>query len=87
MAEGYPKVAKLIAEHEELPAPVCLNESAVIYLADKLIFNTEEVTLEERFARSREKCRDEGALLAHEKRFQLALWLREKIFAEENINE
>jgi putative nucleotidyltransferase with HDIG domain len=86
-AEGYPKVAKIIAEHEDLPEPACIDESAVVCLADKLILNTEEVSLEERFARSREKCRDEAARLAHAERFRLALWLREKIFVEEDVNE
>jgi putative nucleotidyltransferase with HDIG domain len=80
-AEGYPKVAKLIAEHEELPEPVYLDESAVVYMADKLILGTEEVTLEERFARSLEKCRDATARIAHEKRYQQALWLREQLFS------
>jgi hypothetical protein len=69
--------------HEDLPEPVRIDEAAVVYLADKLVVNTEEVTLEERFARSREKCRDEAARLAHEKRFRFALGLRERIFAEE----
>jgi hypothetical protein len=41
--------------------------------------------LEERFARSLEKCRDEGALIAHEKRRRLALWLREKIFGNYSV--
>jgi putative nucleotidyltransferase with HDIG domain len=81
IAEGYPKVAKVIAEHEELPEPAHLDESAVVYMADKLILGTEEVTMEERFSRSLEKCRDEPARLAHEKRFQQALWLREQIFS------
>jgi putative nucleotidyltransferase with HDIG domain len=87
IAEGYPTVAKIIAEHEDLPEPVRLDESAVVYFADKLILNTEEITLEERFVRSLEKCRSEEALLAHEKRLRQALRLREKIFAKENINE
>jgi putative nucleotidyltransferase with HDIG domain len=86
IAEGYPRVAKIIAEHEDLPEPVCLNESAVVYLADKMILNNKEVTLEERFARSLEKCRDKEAVLAHEKRFRLALGLREKILFQEKTN-
>jgi putative nucleotidyltransferase with HDIG domain len=85
-AEGYPKIAKIIAEHENLPEPVRLDESSVVYLADKLIINTEEVPLEERFARSLEKCRDEAAILAHEKRRRLALWLMEKICVQEREN-
>jgi putative nucleotidyltransferase with HDIG domain len=83
IAEGYPKVAKLIAEHEDLPVSPAgspLDESAVVYLADKLILGTEEVTLEERFARSLEKCRDKAARLAHEKRFRQALWVWERIY-------
>jgi putative nucleotidyltransferase with HDIG domain len=80
-AEGYPRVAKIIAEHEDLPEPVHLDESALVYLADKLILGTEEVTIEKRFARSLEKCPDEAARLAHDKRYQQALWLCEQIFS------
>jgi putative nucleotidyltransferase with HDIG domain len=87
IAEGYPLVAKVIGEHEQLPEIVSIDESAVVYLADKLILETQEVALEERFARSLEKCRDETARLAHEKRFKQALWLREKICAQGEHNE
>jgi putative nucleotidyltransferase with HDIG domain len=97
-AEGYPKIAKIIAEHEQLPARhgsstaragdsavLRLDESAVVFLADKMILGTEEVTLEERFARSREKCRDETAKLAHDERFRQALWLRENFFPGKDV--
>jgi putative nucleotidyltransferase with HDIG domain len=83
-AEGYPAVADIIAEHEDLGEPANLNEAAVVYLADKLILGTAEAGLEERFARSREKCGDEAARTAHAKRFRQALWLREQIFGNEN---
>ena len=87
-AEGYPKVAKIVAEHEQLPmgpvrdsTEICLDESALVFLADKLIIGTAEVTLEERFAHAREKCRDEAARIAHDERFRQALWLREIVFS------
>ncbi|MDR0583724.1 MAG: histidine phosphatase family protein [Treponema sp.] len=78
-AEGYPKVADIIALHEDLPEPVVLDEAAVVYLADKLLMGTLEVSLEERFTYSMEKCHDETARSAHEKRFRQALRLREQI--------
>jgi putative nucleotidyltransferase with HDIG domain len=81
-AEGYPKVADIITVHEDLPEPAALDEAAVVYLADKLIMGTAEVSLEERFIHSMERCRDEAARSAHEKRFRQALRLREQIRGE-----
>jgi putative nucleotidyltransferase with HDIG domain len=79
MDEGYPRVAKIIAEHEDPPEPLVPNESALVCLADKLIQGTEEVSLEDRFAQSLEKCRDEAARRAHDERFSAAKRLRELI--------
>ncbi|MGQ9369446.1 DVU_1551 family NTP transferase [Azospirillum sp. ST 5-10] len=48
---GFPEVAAVIARHMELPAEVrCLDEGAVLFLADKLIQGERRVPLEERFA-------------------------------------
>jgi hypothetical protein len=77
---GYPRVAKVIAEHELLPEPVCFDESAVVCLADKMILGTQEVTLEERFAHSRKRCNDETACRNHEVRACQAFFLRDTIF-------
>lgn len=54
---GYPAVAAIAAVHHEI-APAAgqqLDEAALIYLADKLVKNDGIVSLDERFACSREK--------------------------------
>jgi len=65
--EGYPALGALVAPHHDLPENAA-NEAALVYLADKLVQGTERVTLEERFAASREKCRTPEALAAWQRR-------------------
>jgi putative nucleotidyltransferase with HDIG domain len=72
---GYPRVAKIVADHEFLPEPIVIDESAVVNLADKLIQGTKEVSLEERFANSLEKCQTDAAVKNHEKRARQAFAL------------
>ena len=68
---GYPEVADLIAKHHDLEAEG-LDEAALLYLADKYLQGEREVTLDERFARSRERCAGEEALQAHARRRETA---------------
>ena len=49
-----------------------INESVILYLADKYFYGTSPVTLEERFALSVEKCASEQAKEAHNQRYQQA---------------
>jgi alpha-ribazole phosphatase len=77
-AAGYLRIARVVEEHELLPEPIRINESAVVYLADKLIQGTKEVSLEERFTHSLEKCRDEAARQNHEMRAGQAFFLLNK---------
>ena len=80
-ALGYPDVAEVIAQHHDYDAAALdrterdgsgLNEAALLFLADKYLQGDREVTLEERFSRSRERCRTEEALLSHERRYAAA---------------
>lgn len=68
---GYNDIADIIRQHKE-PDTVCLNEASVVFLADKLICGTDEVTLEERFDRSMQKCKTPEAEAAHERRLKAA---------------
>ena len=81
--EGYPELAEMIRRHHDLTkggyewnanAEPC--ETEVLYLADKLTKEERTVTLEERFADSRQRCElqqdSEEALKKHEKRYQEA---------------
>lgn len=66
-ALGYPRQGDIVRQHHDLDRLV-LNEAALVFLADKLIQGTADVTLEERFAQSRKKCQSSEALAAHEVR-------------------
>lgn len=84
--EGYPGVAELIKDHHDLNCPdrekLSQGEwsrwlmAAVVYLADKRTQHDRTVSLNERFARSREKCEQaedrEAALEAHKRRYRQA---------------
>lgn len=69
---GYPVLAGIIAQHHDLSpdAPV---EAELLYLADKLIQETDEVSLCARFSASREKCTTPEALEHWRRRYDDAL--------------
>ena len=73
-ALGYPEVGIVIAAHHDLPdeQDLEINESVILYLADKLTQGAIHVTLEERFALSAKKCASERAKKAHSQRYQQA---------------
>ncbi len=72
--EGYGSVADIIAAHhdlqEEEDSPV--TEKTVVYLADKLVSGEREVTLDERFAKSAEKCVTPEAKAEHKRKYEQA---------------
>jgi molybdenum cofactor cytidylyltransferase len=55
---GYPRVARVVAAHTDLPAGERgrLGEAAVLYLADKLVQGDRPVQLRERFRVAAERC-------------------------------
>jgi putative nucleotidyltransferase with HDIG domain len=78
---GYPRVANVVLSHHKL-APEDLEvitESTILFYADKLIDGTEEVTLEERFSKSREKCVTPEAQASHKLQYDQARKARELI--------
>lgn len=82
---GYEKLANIVEVHHDLPKD-SLIEAELLYLADKYIRRTDEVTLEERFAASRKKCRsDAAALEAWQKRFNRAKELEKKFIGKEEV--
>ena len=80
--EGYKELTGPVRQHHD-PAvwrpegPV--TEAELLYLADKLVQEDLRVSLEERFAKSREKCTTPEALAAHEKRYEAARGIAEKL--------
>lgn len=77
--EGYPLVAEIIRCHHDLEHEI-INETSVVYLADKWIQGEQEMYLDERFSRSRARCGgNPGALAAHERRYRQARTMEEKV--------
>lgn len=75
---GYESIAQIISQHHDLESDG-INETAVLYIADKLVQEDRLVTLSTRFEKSREKCRDAEALAAHDRRMKQAFLMRDKI--------
>ena len=72
---GYERTAAVVADHMELPEEKSreINESLIVYLADKMFRGEERVGLEERFAAKRRLFQDNpGALAGVERRYELA---------------
>ena len=72
---GHTGIADIVADHMDLPEEKLgyLNESLIVYLADKQVQGERRVTIEERFAAKREKFKDNPeALEGVERRYQLA---------------
>ncbi len=61
-------LADIVARHHDLGASPSM-EAKLLYLADKLTLGESTVTLDARFAKSREKCKDTQALAAWKKRY------------------
>ncbi len=73
-ALGYPEVGQIIERHHDLPEQFELspNESAVLFLADKLTQGSERVTIDERFSESYKKCTTDEARRSHDRRYAQA---------------
>jgi len=71
---GYPHLADIIAQHHDLLPDACV-EAQLLFLADKLIQGTQEVTITERFEAARQKCTTPEAFAAWEARYQNTLAL------------
>lgn len=79
--EGYEAVAEIIAAHHDLNEQENhpITEKAVVYAADKLICGEREVSLDERFAKSLEKCQTPEAIAAHKRKYNQAAAVFAKI--------
>lgn len=73
-ALGYPEIGALIAYHHDLEVQEgqAVDEKMLLYLADKLVYEDREVSLEERFAASGRKAVTEAARAAHARRYAQA---------------
>ena len=78
---GYPQVAALVKVHQS-PSPTDaseLTEADLLFYADKRFSGTELVSVEERFARSLEKCRTPEALENHRRMYEKTILIEKKI--------
>ena len=78
---GYPRVANIVRSHHKLAQEdlEIITESTIVFYADKLIDGTREVTLEERFSKSRELCLTPEAQASHRLQYDQALRVRDLI--------
>ncbi len=75
--KGYEDLADLIALHHDLGMQdereiKTINEALILYYADKRIQGARKVSLEDRFAKSAERCVSDAAKAAFEKRYAIA---------------
>lgn len=70
--KGYRVLAEIIGQHHDLKEHTSI-EAQLLYLADKLVQETREVTLQERFSASREKCTTPAAMEVWQRRYRDAL--------------
>ena len=75
---GYPEISQIISQHHGL-LETKLDEAAIVFLADKLIQETQRVTIEKRFADSMSKCKSPEACKAHEQQLEQARKLQDMI--------
>lgn len=69
---GYPEIGDIIRQHGELDS-VKVNEATVVFLADKLIRETEHVTIEQRYDISSHKNMTPEGMEIHNRRLAQAL--------------
>ena len=69
---------QIISQHHGL-LEATLDEAAIVFLADKLIQETQRVTIEKRFADSMSKCKSPEAMKSHERQLKQARALQDMI--------
>ena len=80
---GYPVLARIVAQHHDLTAGARA-EAELLYLADKLVQGTTDVTLQERFSAARKKCTSPKAIEKWEQRYRDALRIAEHHHLDED---
>ncbi|WP_142501324.1 histidine phosphatase family protein [Klebsiella sp. 2680] len=78
-ARGYLQVARIVELHHDITLSEPISEAHVLFLADKRMYGTKKVTLQERFTASMGKCLTKDAVLAHDDRWQQALAIEKAI--------
>lgn len=76
---GYGNLGRIISMHHSPEAAREMDEAAVVFLADKLVLESVPVTLKERFAASRQRCKTQDALEKHQTLWEAACRIAGKI--------
>ncbi|NLN97362.1 MAG: HD domain-containing protein [Eubacteriaceae bacterium] len=81
--EGYPEVARIVAQHHDLDNPLIIDEAAILYYADKIVQGSKRVTVEARFSKSKEKIFQNNpskeAVNAYYRRYRHALIIEHRL--------
>ncbi len=85
--EGFPKIADVIGKHQDLPVESqrYIDESSLLYLADKCVLEDDVVGIEARFNDSYYVCDTEKAKVKHARRKEAALKVKETLETQEGI--
>lgn len=83
--KGYSLLAEIVEQHHDLKHPASI-EAQLLYLADKLVQENRDVTLQERFSASRKKCTTPEALALWQRRYQDALQIAKHCRLPEDRN-
>lgn len=75
---GYEKEAEIVRQHHD-PDGTAIDDSAVVFIADKAVRGNTRGSIEERFAASYEKCATPEAREAHARRYAAAKAIRNEI--------
>ena len=72
---GYPALCAPIASHHNLLPEDLINitENTIVFLADKLVMENRDCTLEQRFSQKRDQCLEKAAQNARQTRYEQAL--------------
>lgn len=75
---GYGELSEVIRQHSDLDDENLIDESAILYLADKYIRDTDTVSISERFSGSCSKCMTPDGKAVHDRRLSSALRVEKK---------
>ena len=84
--EGYLRLANVIEKHHDCPVVGEIDEAKLLFLADKLCFDTEIIGIKERFDRSFKRCENAEARAAHERRRAMAEEIEKKYLKAAGIS-
>ena len=79
--EGYPELSHIVRVHHGMAGgeEYRLTEASLVFLADKYMQGDKRVSLEERFEKSRAKCRTPEGMENHQKQYRQAAAIKRNL--------